>query len=102
MELKLRYFDGETMSDVSLGTSYSGIDARLDFGAATDITMSSNRFTINNIDLNIKAVGKTTVTVGTDEESIIDKIKDFVNSYNEMIDHVNGVLTQNRYRDYPP
>lgn len=101
-KLKLRYFDGETMSDVSLGTSYSGIDARLDFGAATDITMSSNRFTINNIDLNIKAVGKTTVTVGTDEESIIDKIKDFVNSYNEMIDHVNGVLTQNRYRDYPP
>ncbi|HZK34807.1 MAG TPA: flagellar filament capping protein FliD [Bacillota bacterium] len=101
-KLRLRHADGETMQDLSLGTTYRGIDAKIDFGAATNITMSTNRITINNIDLTIKALGKATVNVDTDEEAVIEKITGFVNSYNEMIDGINGVVTQDRYRDFPP
>ncbi|KOS60712.1 flagellar filament capping protein FliD [Lysinibacillus agricola] len=35
-------------------------------------------------------------------ESIKDRIKEFVESYNEMLDSLNGLLKEKKYRDYPP
>ena len=53
--------------------------------------MSSNQFTINNISIHIKSVGETTIHVNTDENAIVDKIKDFVHQYNELVDELNDV-----------
>ena len=64
--------------------------------------MSSNQFTINNISIHIKSVGETTIHVNTDENAIVDKIKDFVHQYNELVDELNDVLGQKQYRDYRP
>jgi flagellar hook-associated protein 2 len=92
----------ETAKDVAAGQIYTGKDAVIDFGMAKGIRQSSNQFTINNIDINLKAAGSTTIKVETDENSVIDKITEFVNQYNELIDKINAKLGEARYREYPP
>lgn len=103
-KLKLQHnVDGNSI-DVDLTGSeiYRGTDAIIDFEGANNISMSSNQFTINNISIHIKSVGETTIHVNTDENAIVDKIKDFVHQYNELVDELNDVLGQKQYRDYRP
>lgn len=38
----------------------------------------------------------------TDTGAIKDRIKEFVTAYNEMLDTLNGLLSEKKYRDYPP
>lgn len=103
-KLNLKYdSDGNgTMVPVELDKEYEGIDALIDFGAAKNITQSSNQFTINNIDFNIKSTGETIVKVGTDENGIIDKVNEFVDQYNELVDNMDKMLNEKQYRDYRP
>ncbi|WP_107840324.1 flagellar filament capping protein FliD [Metasolibacillus meyeri] len=48
----------------------------------------------------------TVVAVGinstTDTGAIKDRIKEFVEAYNGMLDTLNGLLTEKKYRDFPP
>lgn len=90
------------MEDVHINMTYEGKDALIDFGAAKNISKSSNQFTINDIDFDIKEVGETTLKVDINENEIVDKLKDFVEKYNELIDSLNGKTTEKRYRDFRP
>lgn len=102
-KLKLQYDNDGTPNDVAYdGTTYSGKDAIIDFGMAKGIHKSSNQFTINNIDFDLKAVGETTVKVDTDEDAVIEKVKQFVDQYNELIDKLDEILGEDRYRDFAP
>lgn len=101
--LNLRYTDAEGQQRwVRSGKTYTGQDAIVHFGAARDLRFSSNQFTLNNIDFHIKSVGETTVTVDTDVDGVFNKIVDFVNQYNELIDKVNNLLTEKANRNYQP
>ncbi len=101
-KLKLKHSVNGSMESFSAGTEYKGIDALIDYGAATGITNSSNQFTVNNMNFSLKAVGETVVKVETDENGIIAKVKEFVNKYNELVDKISKVTGQNRYKDYAP
>lgn len=101
-KLKLQYNNNGTMTNVQLSTEYAGQDAKIDFGAAKDIIRSSNQFTINNIDFDLKSTGTTTVTVSTDEDAVIDKITEFADQYNDLVEEVDKQLSEKHYRDYPP
>ncbi|MFS0879539.1 flagellar hook-associated protein 2 [Metabacillus niabensis] len=68
-------------------------------------TRSSNTFTINNVNYTLNDVtnGKTArISVATDTDNMVDKIVQFVNKYNEMIEKINGELSETRYRSYQP
>ncbi|HHW07812.1 MAG TPA: flagellar filament capping protein FliD [Clostridia bacterium] len=67
-----------------------------------EFSFSSNQFSLNNIDFTIKDTGTVTVTVDTDVEGVYQKIVDFVNQYNELVDKINSLLTEKVYRDYQP
>ncbi|HPT78054.1 MAG TPA: flagellar filament capping protein FliD [Candidatus Atribacteria bacterium] len=101
-KLKLKYDADGSKHSFLAGVEYGGKDALIDFGAATGITKSSNQFTVNNMNFSLKAVGETVVRVETDEDAIIAKIKEFVNKYNELVDKISKVTSQNRYKDYAP
>ena len=88
--------------EINTGKPYSGVDAILDFGAAQNITQSSNQFTINNIDFDLKSVGSTTIKVDADEDAIVKKITEFKDQYNELIDKMDELLGEERYKDYLP
>jgi len=86
------------------GTTYSGQDAQFDFSGATNITSATNTVTVNGITLNLKQGGgaTSTITVTNNIDSAVSAIKDFITSYNEIIDKINGKLSETRYRDYSP
>lgn len=70
-----------------------------------EMKKSSNTFTINGIEYTAKAVtnsGPVSVSSSTDVDSILDSIVQFVNKYNEVIEKINGKISEERYRDYQP
>ncbi|WP_176719906.1 flagellar filament capping protein FliD, partial [Desulfuribacillus alkaliarsenatis] len=64
----------------------------------------ANVFTISGVEYTIKAVTDNAVTVSSvsDTDAIFDKIKGFVDKYNELLGFVNEKLMERRYRDFPP
>src|SRR5690606_39000526 len=43
-----------------------------------------------------------TIRITEDIDATVDKIKNFVDKYNELIDELNNKLTEKSYRDFPP
>lgn len=72
----------------------------------TTVNESSNNFTIDgvsyNISTNISSSNPVTINVSQNVSSVVDKIQDFVNSYNNLIDGINSVITEKRDYSYSP
>lgn len=83
-------------------TPKTGQDAIIKFNGGSDISFSSNSFTFNNINFNLKKEGTSTVTVANDVDETVDKIKAFVEAYNAALDDISGKLSEDRDRDYEP
>jgi len=82
--------------------SKSGADANITFNDVTG-TYATNSFNINGMDFTAKSVGSAaTITVTQDTDAIYDKIKNFVDKYNELIESVNNLLDEKRYRNFTP
>jgi flagellar hook-associated protein 2 len=106
------YSDGKAFIDAlnlnvngtkyNIGDEKTGKSAVVNFDGAENIVMDSNQFTINGIDFNLKSIGTFTTTVETDVDAFYDKIKQFVNDYNELVEKTSKFLTDKRYRDYQP
>ncbi|MGE5543439.1 MAG: flagellar filament capping protein FliD [Bacillota bacterium] len=84
--------------------AHRGTDAVIDFNDATGLKFSSNQFTVNGINLNLKAESGQTVkvSVSQDVDAILNKIKSFVEAYNSAIESITGKLNEERNRDYLP
>lgn len=90
---------------LELNTPYKGVDALIDFNGATGIKQQSNQFTINGISLDLRQAdpgSKITIKVDTDTDAVYDKIKGFVDKYNELVDKMGKLLAERQYRDYRP
>ena len=109
----LRYKEGDnivvvedTGEDLKLGREYVGQDAIIHFNGAENIRSSSNTLTVGGITLNL--LSKTEegqpikITVSTDVDAVVDKIKEFIDEYNKLVDQVNDLISQKRYYDYKP
>ncbi|OPJ56048.1 flagellar filament capping protein FliD [Alkalithermobacter paradoxus] len=84
---------------------YKGVDAVIDFNGAENITYSTNQFRINGINIDLKSASPGevhTIRIDTDVNGVYDKIKSFVDKYNELVDSLNKTVTEKRYRDYKP
>ncbi|MBM0066114.1 flagellar filament capping protein FliD [Bacillus gibsonii] len=66
----------------------------------------TNTFTISGMTVTLKDTfteGKAvTLNASTDVDSVVDTVKEFVKKYNELLEHVNGKLTETRNRDFDP
>lgn len=63
---------------------------------------NTNKITVNGVEITLKAVGTATVTVSTDVDAIVQKIKAFVDTYNQTLSQIQTKLKEKRYYDYPP
>ena len=72
------------------------------FDGITVDNLKSNATTINNLKLDLVQKGTSTVSVQSDTQAPFDMIKSFVEKYNEFVDKTQGLLTEKRYRDFPP
>lgn len=72
-------------------------------GIATE--HSSNTFTVNGVNVNLLEASEGTtvqVAVRRDVDAVVDKVKEFVNLYNELVDELNLTTREELYRDFPP
>lgn len=93
-----------------------GTNAEFTYNGVLDSTSSSNSYTVNGVTFNFhntsaytlavdgvtKIYAKETITVNNDVDAAYDKIKAFIDKYNEVIEKINGELSEDRYRDYQP
>lgn len=92
---------GFTTDNVNLATG--GTNAELSVNGMS-ITRTSNQFAINGFTVNLKAetTAATTLNANSDVDSMVDKVKEFVTKYNELITGMNDQLKEKKYRDFPP
>ncbi|SCY86397.1 flagellar filament capping protein FliD [Alkaliphilus peptidifermentans] len=82
---------------------HQGVQSRILYNGET-IEKDTNNFTIYGVDFNLKATSpeEIKINVHTNVDGIYDKIKSFVDSYNALIDEMNGKVNEKHYRDYAP
>ena len=97
-----KHIEAKNIGEFTVNTKYQGANAIISFAGATGIERSSNQFTINGIDFNLKTTGEFNVTVDTDVDKVYEKIDNFVKKYNELVEKSNNLLTEKQYRDYKP
>ncbi|WP_028543964.1 flagellar filament capping protein FliD [Paenibacillus taiwanensis] len=83
-------------------TTVSGTDSEYSVNQGPVITSGSNSINVNGVQLQLKNVGQTSIGVESDTSGLVDKIKNFVNKYNEMVDKISSSVTTKRNRDYKP
>ncbi|MFC4409556.1 flagellar hook-associated protein 2 [Chungangia koreensis] len=71
------------------------------------IERTSNNFTIAGFNITLKnktvaGAAPITLSATTDIDSMVDKVKEFVGKYNELVSGMNDQLKEKKYRDYPP
>ena len=67
-----------------------------------DVVHSSNTVNVRGLNLTLMQTGTYTITVQSNPDEVFNKIKAFVDAYNELVDKINAKLNEPRYRDYPP
>ena len=67
-------------------------------------SITNNRLTVGGVTYTLlnKTDSAETVTVTQDTQSIIDRVKGFVEDYNKMLDYFHDLYTEQRYNDYKP
>ncbi len=93
--------DANLLSALKLdnGTFTLGQVAQIDItlnGYTQQVTSKSNTITYNGLTLYLSATGNATVTVSTDRDKIVERIKDFVNKWNELADFLYTKITENK------
>ncbi|MDM5321610.1 flagellar hook-associated protein 2 [Bacillus altitudinis] len=70
------------------------------------LKMESNNNTFTQADITYELKGTTdkpvSLNVSTDVDAIFDKIKQFVDKYNELVEQVNGKVNEKKNRAYHP
>ncbi|WP_038287723.1 flagellar filament capping protein FliD [Acetivibrio straminisolvens] len=86
------------------GTYTAGTDAEFTLDGVSGMKRSTNEFTIDGVTYTLKGTSADPVTIDVkgDIDAVVNNIKNFVNSYNEMIAKITSVLTEERDRDYLP
>lgn len=69
-----------------------------------DVVQSNNNFTLEGINYSLKETSSVAIDIGiqTDTTAIIDNVKNFVKEYNELVDFINGKLSEKKNYDFKP
>ncbi|KNF09639.1 flagellar hook-associated protein 2 [Gottschalkia purinilytica] len=105
LNLKVKSYDnnGDKLeANLTTGNVYNGVNAKISYNGVDDIEKESNSFEINGLNVNLKDVGSFSVNVSTDTEAIVEKVKNFVEEYNKLIEKAGKLLREKTNRNYKP
>ncbi len=70
----------------------------------TEISRSSNNFTVDGITYNLKARSTTEINLNVEQDidAGVTMVKKFVDAYNTMVDKFNGLLSETYYKTFDP
>jgi flagellar capping protein FliD len=111
LDSKLQIID-ETGSP-SNALNFLGLNGDLATGQNSKVTVTTdfgdkllenqgNTFSMDGITYNLHNTGTTNLGSKVDTQQSVDKIKDFVNEYNKIMDKVNNLLKEKKSYDYKP
>ena len=87
---------------IRYGNEKGGTDAVFEYNGI-ELTSKTNTTTLNGITFTFNDVTERTyVNISNDTDATFNKIKEFVEKYNEIVEKINGKVTETYYRDYPP
>lgn len=97
------FFGTGSASKIDVGTIQNGQDALLRIDDV-DVTRSSNNFTIDGLRYNLLAESATTITYRTEQDTspTVDKVKNFIKLYNELLTTLQDALSEDYDADYQP
>ncbi len=86
------------------GTYTQGTDAEFTLDGVSGMKRSSNEFTIDGVTYSLKGLSADAVNINVegDIDAVINNIKGFVSKYNELLDTINGKLSEKKDRSYTP
>lgn len=97
---------------VPQGSSYvyskSGTDAMVTIqdpnGNTSNVIKHNNNFSIDGVTYSLQAdnAGSTTFTLSSNTQTVFDKVKGFVDKYNETIEKINTMLSERKQYNYKP
>ncbi len=102
-----------TLSSILNNSQIEGTDAKF---IVNDVEMTSktNKVTVSGYEITLKnkfnhdadqannTTPPVTISSSMDTEGLVDKIKEFVDTYNALIADLGDQLKETKYRDYPP
>ncbi len=68
----------------------------------TTVYQASNDFAVDGISYSLKDIGETSFTTGGNPSKIVDKVKDFINQYNSLIQGINDKISEKKQYTYKP
>lgn len=71
-------------------------------GVETTVIKNSNSFTIDDISYNIVKEGNVDMSLTSDPQQTFDKIMNFINKYNEIVDKLSTKVEQKKQYTYVP
>ncbi|MFY2252196.1 flagellar hook-associated protein 2 [Priestia megaterium] len=97
------FSDGFLTDFLQLKSEVKGTDATFTLNGL-ETTRKSNTFTTGGVSYTLQNnfTGDVRVNVSNDTQKVFDTIKDFVTKYNELIEKINGKITEERDRNYQP
>lgn len=89
------------------GSEVSGADARvivsdLSGNQIKEIQSQKNSFIVDNVTYSVNGVGSATLTSSTDTNSAVDKMKSFINDYNDLVGKIYSNTSAKKNYDYEP
>lgn len=96
--------NGGEAASTSTTSNYTtlGTDGEITFEGIPIKGLTTNTTTVNGITINLVQRGTTNITVQSDPTASFDKIKSFVDKYNDTIAEMELQLIQRRYPDFQP
>lgn len=92
-------FSTDTAADTFISKADTG---KVTFDGIVIDNLNSNKTTVNGLTINLLSLGQSTITVQADATKTFDKIKDFVDKYNEAIGDIEKQLVEKRYPNFQP
>lgn len=84
------------------GTVYFGYDPADIPAGGISSSATSNKVVLDGVQFNINGIGNTTVSGTTDTKAVKEKLVNFINDYNSMIEKINKLVTDKHDRSYTP
>ncbi len=101
-----KLFGDDPLTDVAMNTTKIGSDATVTIknpdGITATVTKSTNNFTIDGMNYTLNGTTNTNITVTANTQKTFDKIKDFVDKYNELIDKIEKKVSEKKQYSYKP
>lgn len=97
--------DGKAAEEVewesNIKKDFVGVDAKIIYNGI-EMNQGSNDFQLGDMSINLKGTGKVTLGITKNQDAAVDKVMEFVENYNKMIDDVSELLGQKVNRDFRP